>query len=178
MPILMHPTLRSLHNPAIDAQAAAVRRIPFGQKRSRSSGSELATMRLGVVATIALHALEAVTWTATLAADSRDRVHQREQLRHVMTVGSRQHERHDRSPAAVDQQVVLGSAFAPIDWIWACFFPPCIARIDAESMMARDQSILSAALSLSSSTWCSSRHTPAAFQSRSRRQQVMPQPQF
>ena len=43
--------------------------------------------------------------------------------------------------------------------------------------MTRDQSIWSAARSRASSTSCSSSHTPAACQSRMRRQQVMPLPQ-
>jgi hypothetical protein len=43
--------------------------------------------------------------------------------------------------------------------------------------MTRDQSIWSAARNRASSTSCSSSHTPAACQSRYRRQQLMPLPQ-
>jgi hypothetical protein len=177
MPVLMHPAFRPFHHPAVDAQAAAMLRSSFCQNRLRSSGSELPTMRFGVIATIALDSIESVTRSATLASNSGNGVHQRQQLRDVVTIRSSQRESHHRAAIAVHQQMMLRTALSPIYWIWACFFPPCIARTEAESTTARDQSILSAALSLSSSTWCNRRHTPATFQSRSRRQQVIPQPQ-
>jgi hypothetical protein len=49
--------------------------------------------------------------------------------------------------------------------------------MEVESITARDHSILLAAWSLFSSTSCRRFHTPRLFQSRRRRQQVMPLPQ-
>lgn len=43
--------------------------------------------------------------------------------------------------------------------------------------MTREKSIASAARNLLSSSWCKRSHTPAACQSRSLRQHVMPEPQ-
>ena len=83
MPILMHPTLRTLHHPAVYSQTTSMWSVPFGQHRLRSSGPELSSVRLGVVTTIALHAIEAMTRTASLATHARHRIHQRKQLRHV-----------------------------------------------------------------------------------------------
>jgi hypothetical protein len=54
---------------------------------------------------------------------------------------------------------------------------PFLARILAESSDARDQSISPTPLSLSSNTRCNFSHTPAACQSRRRRQHVIPLPQ-
>src|SRR6266550_7498986 len=151
MTILMQPTLCTFDDPAVNVQATAVRRVALGQQRARTSGPELPSVRLGIVAAISLHPIKPMTRTPTFASDARHRVHQRQQLGHIVAVGLREDERHDRASVAVHEQVVFGAALAPIDRIWACFFPPCSARIDAESTTARDQSILSAALSLSSS---------------------------
>src|SRR5690606_1827469 len=63
-----------------------------------------------------------------------------------------------------------------IDWAGTGFRPPFNARTWEPSAAARDQSISPAALSLASSNSCSRGHTPASVQSRSRRQQVMPEP--
>src|SRR5471032_2056969 len=52
-----------------------------------------------------------------------------------------------------------------------------MARIEEESTMTRDQSIWSAARKRASNTSCSSSQTPAACQSRRRRQQLIPLPQ-
>ncbi len=177
MPVLMHPTLRSFNYPAVHTQSAAMLRPSFCQDRSRSPGSELPAMRFRVIAAIALDSIEAMARPAAFAANPGNGIHQRQQLCDVVTIRSGQLEGHHRPSLAIHQQMMLRAQFAPIYWIWACFFPPCIARTEAESTMARDQSILSAALSLSKSTWCSRIHTPATFQSRSRRQQVIPQPQ-
>lgn len=54
---------------------------------------------------------------------------------------------------------------------------PLFAATAALSNAPRDQSMALARLSRSSSTWCSVPQTPACCQSRSRRQQVMPDPQ-
>jgi hypothetical protein len=67
--------------------------------------------------------------------------------------------------------------FTPVHGTRSRFFPRCMARTDVESTTARVQSILPACWSLSSRTSCRRSQTPASFQSRSRRQQVMPLPQ-
>src|SRR5690349_6969632 len=149
MPVLMQPAQRAFHDPAVNSQSTAVRGPASGKDRLRSSGSKLPTVRLRVVGAIGLYPLEPVPRPSAPASDAWNGVDQRKQLGHVMTVRSCQGKGHYRMPIAIDQQVVLGSRLSPIHGIWACFFPPCIARTEAESTTARDQSILSAALSLS-----------------------------
>ena len=81
------------------------------------------------------------------------------------------------NPLSVDHKMALRARFSFIRRIRAGTFAPFLARTVAESTAARDQSILPASPSLSSSTWCSCSHTPASCQSRNLRQQVMPLPQ-
>ena len=56
------------------------------------------------------------------------------------------------------------------------FGPPFMARKCEQSITARDQSSAPAACSSASMFSCSRVQTPALFQCRSRRQQVMPEP--
>jgi hypothetical protein len=88
MSILMYPTFRPLNHPPINAQSAAMLGSSFGQERLRPSGSELSAVMLGVVSTVALNLIKAVTRPATLAPDAWNAVHQRQQLSDVVTVCS------------------------------------------------------------------------------------------
>jgi hypothetical protein len=82
----------------------------------------------------------------------------------------------ERDSVSVGHNVALRARFATIRWIRPGFSAPPGAGTLAESSDARDQSIRSACPSLSSSTWCTRRHTPASCQSRRRRQHVIPLP--
>jgi len=72
---------------------------------------------------------------------------------------------------------MFAAAFAAIGRVRPGFLPPVTALSIALSTSARDQSMRSAACNLESGSRCKSCQTPACYQSRSRRQQVMPQPQ-
>ncbi len=79
-------------------------------------------------------------------------------------------------PLAIDHQMAFRARLAAIRWIRPGRLAPLFAGTLVESMLARDQSIWSASLHRWSSVRSSRRHTPAACQSRSRRQQVLPLP--
>jgi len=175
--VLMQPTLRTLDYPTVHAQAAAMGCSSLGQQWLAPAPPQLASMRLGVIRAVALDAIEPSPRMAAFAAHRRNGIEQRQQLRHVVAVCFRERDRHRRPPLAIDQQVVFRPWFSAVHRARSRFFPPCIARTLVESTTARDQSILSAAFSRSSSTRCRFFQTPACCQSRSRRQQVMPQPQ-
>jgi hypothetical protein len=81
-----------------------------------------------------------------------------------------------RDTLAVDSKVALRARFAPVRRIGAGFFPPGAGTVP-ESSEACDQSIWSANPSRSSRTRWRSSHTPAAYQFRKRRPQVIPPPQ-
>src|SRR5204862_4522494 len=82
-----------------------------------------------------------------------------------------------RDAMAIDQEVVLRAGLRPVGRIRPGCGPPFFARRLPESRLARLQSIRSAAPRRSSSSVCSRCQTLALFQSRSRRQQVIPLPQ-
>ena len=70
----------------------------------------------------------------------------------------------------VYQHMMLRARFTAIRRIRPGFVAPFFAGTLEASSAARDQSMADAALSSSSKTWWSLRHTPGSFQSRSRRQ--------
>jgi hypothetical protein len=77
----------------------------------------------------------------------------------------------------IRKDVRLRPHFAAIRRVRAGLLPPKTARTELLSTTARSQSIRSASRSFASKSWCSLSRTPAACQSRSRRQQVIPDPQ-
>ena len=81
------------------------------------------------------------------------------------------------SPAALDHNMALRARFAAIRGVRADGLAPLLAGMLAESRRGPAPVDRSASPRRSSSTWCSRSHTPASCQSRSRRQQVMPEPQ-
>ena len=78
---------------------------------------------------------------------------------------------------SIRNQVALGAGSAAIGWVGAGLLAPLLAGTDALSTQARLQSMAPARPRRSSRTRCSFFQTPAACQSRSRRQHVMPDPQ-
>jgi len=79
--------------------------------------------------------------------------------------------------ALVCHKVPFRPRLAAIRWIWARGRPPFFAGIDEESTQTRLKSILFAPRRRRSSSSCNLPQTPASCQSRSRRQQVTPEPQ-
>src|SRR5207237_7593017 len=82
-----------------------------------------------------------------------------------------------RRAMPLDQDVIFRAGLAAIGRIGAGLGPPLLARRLALSRLPRLQSIRSASPSRSSNRVCSRCQTLARFQSRSRRQQVIPLPQ-
>jgi hypothetical protein len=84
---------------------------------------------------------------------------------------------HQRDALRVGEDVVLAAGARPIRRVGPGLGPPFTARMLELSITARDQSISPARCSSSSNTRWSFFHAPASCQSRSRRQQVTPDPQ-
>jgi hypothetical protein len=172
---LMKPTVRTFHNPPINAQAAAILGISFGEHRFDAASSQSLAMGFGIIRAIALRSLGPSS-LAAFAANLRNRIDQRDQLRHIMSVGSRHRRRHGDA-VGIGKYVMLRPGFAAIRGIGARLRPPKTARTDVLSTTTRDQSICFASSNLCSNTPRIFSHTPPSCQSRSRRQQVMPDPQ-
>ncbi len=174
--ILMQPTQRPFDDPPEYPQSAAVFGTALGQHRRDTASTQFLAMRFRMVSPITLNPLRPMTRSAGLPADRRDRIDQRQQLGHVVTIrgtdlGCQ------RNAVGVRDHMVFRAFFAAIGGVGAGVRPPKTARTDAESATARDQSILSASRNLANITRWSLSQTPSRPQSRRRRQQVIPLPQ-
>lgn len=128
-----------------------------------------------IVALVGVNFRRAPAGCAAALANPGHGVQQGGEAQRVVRVG-RPEERGERKPAAFHKEVMLGAELAAVGGVRPRLPPPFSAGTAAASKLARDQSIRPAAPSRSSSTWCSRAHTPAACQSRSRRQQLIPLP--
>ncbi|AJX32153.1 Uncharacterised protein [Burkholderia oklahomensis] len=172
---VVQPSMRAFDNPPIFAQAAAMFGAAFGNYRLDAAIAQRSSMSLGVVTAIGVDHARSAQWVAAQSANRRNRVDQRQQLRDVVDVRPGQ-DRGERGAVGVGDDVVLGTGSRAIGRVWPSFSPAPTARIDDESTAAREKSIWSAARSFASSSSCKRSHTPAACQSRGRRQHVTPEP--
>ncbi len=173
---LMQPAGGAFHHPTVLAQPAAMRRVPLGQDRFNVQARQHPPERLQIIPLVALQVLGTPTRTADFAPQRGNRFDQRQELSDIIRVGTGQ-DRRERDAPCIRDQVTFVAGLGFIRGIRACFFPPCTARTEALSTTARDQSIWSAPCSWARSSSCRACQRPAACQSRSRRQHVMPEPQ-
>jgi hypothetical protein len=113
---------------------------------------------------------------AALSGNGRDSVDQFLERHVVMDVRAGQ-QKGERNALAVRREMAFRAGPASICWIRPRRSAPFLAAMEEESTQARLQSMRSASRNRRSNSWCSRVHTPATCQSRSRRQQVMPEPQ-
>jgi hypothetical protein len=133
----------------------------------------------GIVRLVAMQlgrALARPSRLPTRADDRWDGINEREELDRVVGVGRRgTYGRRDAVP--IHHEVVLGSPFAAVDRVRPRLLAPLLARTLSESTLARLQSIAASPPSQYRSVSCNRSQTPAACQSRNRRQQTPPLPQ-
>lgn len=139
-PKLVNPRHRPLHDPAIDAQATAVRHEAVGQHRLDMQGAQLSPQRIRIIAAIPLDALGTTTRSSAFPPHGGNRPDQRHQLRHIRDIGPGQEFR-EREATRIRQEVMFAARLGAISGIGTRFFPPCTARTEALSATARDQSI-------------------------------------
>jgi hypothetical protein len=184
MPI--EPGEGALDDPAVTSEALAgldPRARDPGGDAARAEG---AAVRPGSVRFVRMEFGGATTRPAGLPsrpADGLDSLDQGREERAVVDIRRREPDR-EWGALAVDHPMPLGARFAPIRRIRADVLAggsvasaPPLAGTVALSALTRDQSIWSASPRRSSKVVCSRCQTPAACQSRSRRQQVIPLPQ-
>lgn len=172
---LMQPGERALHDPAQLSQPAIIISSASWQQRLDALHVKHHFSEVRVVRLVGDDRIGPPPRSANFAAYWRDCVDQFKQLRAVADV--RRRDRCDQRDAArLRNDMVFRARFSAIRWVRAGVFTPPTARSDAESTTARDQSMRSAAWRCASSVSWSCCQTPAACQSRNRRQQVIPQP--
>lgn len=174
--VLMEPADRALDDPAGGAETAAVCGPAMGEHGLNVPLSQLGLVRLRVVRAVALDARRAEARAPAFALERRDGVDEREELGDVVSIRTSERD-HQREALRFGEDMVLAARPRAIRRIGTRLGPPFTARMLELSTTARDQSIWPAWWNASSSARWSFFHAPAACQSRSRRQQVIPDPQ-
>jgi hypothetical protein len=174
--ITIEPGQGPLHHPAVAPEALAGIDPASCNARSDASLAQGLPTAGVVIPFVRMQLVRSLPRSPTGAFDGLNGIYRCLQHPGVMDIGRRLGYG-ERDPVSVGHNMALRARFAAIRRIRSGFGAPPGAGTLAESSDARDQSIRSACPSLSSSTWCILRHTPASCQSRRRRQQVMPLPQ-
>ena len=117
---VVKPAEGAFRDPSIDAKAAAVFLIPFGQVWFDASLAKFFSVRLGVIGSICINLIRMILRMAGLPSNGRNTVDQWKKLGHIMPVCSRQCIT-QRNAIGVRQDMMFASGFAAIRGIWACF---------------------------------------------------------
>jgi hypothetical protein len=142
----------ALDDPALPAEIGAVLGSAPGDDGLDAARPEQPPVLVVVIAAVGEDEIGLLPGAAWLAGDraGAQLVEQRQQLGDVVAVAAGQRDR-ERDAAGIDQEMVLGACAGTVDRGRPGQEPPKRARMWLESAAARDQSILPAALSLTSS---------------------------
>lgn len=179
--VAVEPSESALNDPSVSAEfRLGLDAWASDARRDVPSTQSVATGATGV-GFVGVQLRGASAWAAPRLLDGWDRVNGVEEDGPLVDIGGRL-EADERDALPIGYQMVLGPRFAPIGGIRADrlgrrppFLSPFAGTVEL-SMLARLQSIRSAAPRRSNRARCNSRQTPASCQSRNRRQQVIPLP--
>jgi hypothetical protein len=174
-PELVEPGKAALDDPSMAAKSLACLDASPSDAGFDLTADASASATTVIVGLVGVQLVRSASWSASLACHRRDGVDQLLERHAVVDVGSSQYEG-ERNAAAIGDQVPLGAWSASIGGVRACRRTPLFAAMDELSTQARLQSIPSASCNRRSNSRCRRSHTPAVCQSRSRRQQVTPEP--
>ena len=135
----MEPRMRAFDDPAEFAETAAVLGAAPGDEWSDAALTQAAAMRVRVVTPVRVDDLGFAKRSAAHAANRRDRIDQRQQLRDIVTVRTGQ-DYADRNAVRVYEDVVFGAGSCAIGGVWPSFWPAPMARTDEESTAAYEKS--------------------------------------
>jgi len=139
-PELIEPRERPLHDPAPSAQATPMFRFASRKRRDDASVTQTLPDRLGIITTVAQHAVRSMARASVLSLQGRDRINQRERLLRVVAVGSGELDG-QRDAASVANHMALAAELRSVGRVGTCLKPPKTARTELPSKTARDQSI-------------------------------------
>ena len=172
----VEPGKSAFNHPAVATQALAAVLPAPGDARGDAACSQGGPAAGKIIAFVGVQLPGPTAGSPSVPGDGWDGVDGFFKHPGVMHVGRREHGG-QRQPATLYHKVALRARAAAIDRIRAGFLAPFCAGMEHESKAARLQSSRSASARRCRSTQCKTSHTPASCQSRSRRQQVMPEPQ-
>ena len=174
--ITVQPSQRSLNDPTMSSEPFTTLNSSSCDPRYDAAFPQYLAIMPTVIAFVGVQFLRTLSRSATLLANGRDGIHHCFQHSRVVHIGSRM-PYCERDSSSFDHKMALRARFSAIRWVRAGRFAPPGAGTMPASRLARDQSSCSAPASVSNSFWCNRSHTPAACQSRNRRQHVIPLPQ-
>lgn len=174
-PEAIEPGQGAFHHPAMATQAlAGVDALPGNADPDVPLGECAATAR-NVVGLVGMQLVRAFAAVAVGLRDGGNGIKHLLKDRRLVLVGWGR-ELGQRPPAPFGQNMPFGARFAAVSGVGTDEVAPLLAGMLAQSSEARLQSIWPTAPSRSSKVRCSASQTPASCQSRSRRQQVIPEP--
>jgi hypothetical protein len=175
-PGLPDPGQAALYHVADHAQATAVRCPRPGQVVLDAPLLQALPVARRAIGSVPVQSFRLAARSAPSPADRRDVIEQRERLGGVGAIRSR--DAHGQGRAVpIDEEMPFGAFFGSIRGVFAGKDPPKTARMLWLSTQAFSQSIRPARPRRSSRVRSNFFHTPRRCQSRSRRQQVTPEPQ-
>jgi hypothetical protein len=86
---LVHPTQCAFYNPTMLAQSTPMRRVPLRKNGLNPEMAQGLAMRLGIIAPVPLHSLGTTTRMTNFAPHRGNRLHQGQELSHIMCIGTR-----------------------------------------------------------------------------------------
>ncbi len=170
---LVHPGQGPLHHPAIDSQAASMLGKPSGQYRPDPQPAQDTSVRVRVVSPISLGLIRSTPGMPLLPPNGRYALHQGQQLGHIRPVRPGQGGG-QRNPLSVGNHMVLATRLAPVRRIGFGFFPTTYGPDGGAVYHGSGPVDLVGFPQFGQQEFTSAR---PQRQSRSRRQQVMPDPQ-
>ncbi len=169
------PGVRALDHPAMTPEPVVAFDDAPGNTRGDPQLAQVKAAASIVIALVGMQFVRPAPGPTATATYRWQRVDQLLENHRVMPVGARDAE--DQWDAlAVRDDVALAAEFAPVRGVGAGVVAPRGLATLAASMLARLKSSLPAPRNSPSNNRCRRCHTPAACQSRRRRQQVMPLP--
>lgn len=172
--VVAEPGQRTFDDPSEFSEAASVRLSRARQQRKDSALQSSGDVLGSPVGSVALKALRSSTGPSSGSLNMNGIEHLQRRLR-IVTVGRRGLD-DQRDPVRVGYDVALAALFSSVRRVGPGVGPPKTARTEALSTMARERSIAPSLPKVLTRIWCTFGHTPAAVQSRNRRQQVTPSP--
>lgn len=169
------PSVGALDLPTMPAEAVARLDTAAGDAGPDPAPATVLPAAVLVVALVAVQLVGPAARPSGLAAHRRHRIEHGPEFGRVVAVGWGERQA-ERRAVPVDDEMPLGARLAPVHRARAGAAAPLFARTEQESTEARDQSIRSAPRIRASNSACTRSQAPAACQSRSRRQQVIPEP--
>ncbi len=169
------PGMRALDHPAMPSEPLLAFHCAPGDTGRDTALLQVTTTACEVIAFVCMQLAGAFARLAIQARHRRNGIKRGLECHRIVPVGTGNLDG-QRNAARIYDDVPFRPELAPVCRVGAGFLAPRGLETLAASRLARSQSIWSCSRNRRSIARCSCSHTPAACQSRSRRQHVMPLP--